>query len=658
MTAYSLQTVREKVEEVTQIVLMEQGLKAVPQEIRACRRLRVLDMRGNALAELPDWLSELTYLETLRLDRNALTRLPAFLVDMPNLQAASFSENQISRLSKKLRLPATLRILNLRRNRIGTWPSDLLIRVPLEKLDVSFNPIAAFPDCSTAAESLQYLHLAQIRLKALPRRLDHCKQLRQLDLCRNQLTNGSLPGKWPPKLEQLDLSYNQLGRLPANSSQANFLRKLHLDHNQLKTLQLPEKLRWLSELTASHNQLTEVKAAKGQAIALALLDIRENRELNNLQLNQTGLRTLLIDGCDFVELPTLPVSLRTLSARRNRRLKSRTISGGDQLEQLDLSFTSLDIPDWPPLENLRSISIQETPLSRRALLPDQLIRQTQLTDLTGYRRPEERLCLLAVLDLRRRYGLTESTARSVWQALRDPDRAGISHTLEQMLPWLTWDLAELWPPALLKVRDQYEKLPDQELLGEIGVQFMGTFPDRDRRIRTGTLEQIPQSGRGVWVLGNPPFAGPLHLPENGVIDEATFWQWLEKDQSPPALDQHRVEQICRLLWSSPATNQQLALHVLRGLNIPEPLRPALIIQWKRTEFDNIRRQIRAMLQSSLPANAQIILNRPLSFQRSSEVFAFRQKMKQLTRGSGLDMEKALDYWESIVGSRSADQGPW
>ena len=658
MIAYSLQSVREQPEAIRQIVLMDQGLKLVPPEIRACRSVQTLDLRGNALTELPDWLRELTYLKNLRLDRNALTRMPAVLADLPNLRMASLSENQISRLSKKLKLPAILRTLDLRHNRIGTWPSGILDQVELEKLDLSYNPLGAFPDCGTATSFLQYLHLSQTRLKSMPQNLGAFQQLRQLYLDRNQLTDSHLPGTWPPKLELLDLSHNQLLRLPAKLSQAGFLRKLHLDYNQLRELRLPDDLRWLSELTVSHNQLLKVRAGNKQGGALAVLDVRENTDLASLQITGTKLRTLQIDGCDFRKLLPLPNSLHILSARRNRRLTADTIIGGDQLEHLDLGYTALDTPDWPILPKLQVLGIQHTPLSRRHPLPDQLIRQTQLTDLTGYRHPDERRCLLAALDLRRKYGLAENTARSVWQALRDPDRAGSSHTLEQMLPWLTWNLVELWPPALLKLRDQYEKLPDRELLAEIGVQFMGTFPDRDRRIRAGTLEQIPQSDRGVWVLGNPPFTVPLHLPENGVIDEATFWQWLEKDQSIPALDQHRAEQICRLLWSSPATNQQLALHVLRGLNVPEPLWPALIIQWKRTESDKIRRQIRAILQSSLPGDAQIILNRPLSFQRTSGVSAFRQKIKQLTRGSGLDMEEALDLWESIIGSGSTDQGPW
>ena len=658
MIAYSLQTVRERPEAIRQIVLMEQGLKLVPTEIRACRSLLSLDLRNNALTELPDWLAELSALETLRLDGNALTKLPVFLAALPNLHYASFAENQISRLSKNQKLPPNLRILDLNRNRIGTWPAGILYQVRLEKLDLSYNPIGTFPDCATATGSLQYVRLIQTRLKSLPGNLAQFQQLRQLFLSRNQLTDRDLTVKWPPKLEQLDLSYNLLLRLPAKLSQAVFLRKLHLDHNQLKDVQLPKDLRWLSELTLSHNHLTRVRKGKQRETALALLDVSENPDLATLEVPESGLRTLIIEGCDFREIPVLPDSLRTFSARRNRKLSAKTIRGGRQLEHIDLSYTNLDTPDWPPLPNLRSLNIRQTPLSRRHPLPEQLIKQVNLTKLSGYRRTSERRHLLTALDLGRRYGLSPETALTAWRALRDPEKAGETLTTAQMLNWLTWDHPELWPPVLQKLRDQYGRQPDRAVLEEIGIQFKGTFPGRDQRMTRSDLGKIPQTEGGCWILGNPPFSPPLTLPMMGVLDEAAFWQWLEKDQSPPALDQRRMEQICRLLWSSPATNQQLALHMLRGLNVPKPLWPALIIQWKRTESDKIRRQIRAMLQSSLPASAQIILNRSLSFQRSSEVSAFRQKIKQLTSGSGLDMEEALDFWVSIIGARSADQGPW
>jgi len=657
MTAYSLQTVRERPEAIRQIVLMDQGLKLVPTEIRACRSLLSLDLRDNVLTELPDWLAELSALETLRLDGNALTKLPVFLAALPNLRYASFAENQISRLSKNQGLPSNLRTLDLNRNRIGTWPAGILDRVLLEKLDLSCNPLGTFPDCATAVDSLQYVHLVQTRLKALPANLAHFQQLRQLFLSRNQLTDRNLPDKWPPKLEQLDLSYNQLLRLPAKLSQAGFLRKLHLDHNQLKDIRLPNDLHWLSDLTLSHNHLTRVRKGKQGGTALALLDVSENPDLNTLEVPETGLRTLIIDGCDFREVPLLPDSLRTLSARRNRQLSAETIRGGRQLEHIDLSFTKLDTPGWPILPNLQSLNIRQTPLSRRHPLPEQLIRQANLTKLSGYRRTAERRHLLTALDLGRRYRLSQEATLIAWKALRDPQKTVKTLTTAQMLPWLTWDHPELWPPVLQKLRDQYGRQPDRATLAETGIQFKGTFPGRGQRMTPGALRKTPQTKHGCWILGNPPYLPPLALPMMGVLDEAAFWQWQEQEPAATELDQHQLNQIRRLLWSDQVTNQQLAIHLIRGLRVPNQLWPALVIQWKRTESDKVRRELRTILQASLPGRAQIILNRSLPFQRSLDLPAFRQKIEQLTEGAGVPMKETLDRWEWVKDSRSGDQGP-
>ena len=166
--------------------------------LRGCKEL---NLGGNCLTTLPEWIGELTSLERLNLGTNLeLTALPESL-------------GQLTRLEW----------LNLRMNRA------------LTKLPESFGQLGA----------LRCVHLEDCRLTELPESVGQLRSLQFLYLQYNQLTAlpeslGALMGSG---LTVLDLTGNRLSALPESfrlaSSSSSPLQVLNLDGNRFA----PEALR-------------------------------------------------------------------------------------------------------------------------------------------------------------------------------------------------------------------------------------------------------------------------------------------------------------------------------------------------------------------------------------------------------------------------------
>src|SRR2546427_12402649 len=108
----------------------DKAYRIAEQKIEEARRSRAkeLDLRGGwgeesaKLAELPESLGELTWLESLDLSNNQLTALPDSLGQLTQLGSLSVEHNQLSDLPESLGRLTQLQYLNLIGNRLRSFP--------------------------------------------------------------------------------------------------------------------------------------------------------------------------------------------------------------------------------------------------------------------------------------------------------------------------------------------------------------------------------------------------------------------------------------------------------------------------------------------------------------------------------------------------------
>lgn len=104
-----------------------QQIKKLPDSLNQLKRLRVLDLTGNALGVLPAVVSELASLEVLCIHDTALTELPEAIKALPRLRVLIASSSTM-----------TYEVNYSRRNQFAVFPPVLLALSHLERLDIDF----------------------------------------------------------------------------------------------------------------------------------------------------------------------------------------------------------------------------------------------------------------------------------------------------------------------------------------------------------------------------------------------------------------------------------------------------------------------------------------------------------------------------------------
>lgn len=164
------------------------GLTQLPSALLdVADTLEVLDLSGNQLQALPDWLSRFTRLRVLFASNNPFTVLPEVLGSLPQLSMLGFKANQIAHVPAAALAP-TLRWLILTDNALTDLPDAIGHCAPLEKLMLAGNRLRHLPDALAQCQNLALLRIAANRFAALPEWLLTLPRLSWLACAGNPLT--------------------------------------------------------------------------------------------------------------------------------------------------------------------------------------------------------------------------------------------------------------------------------------------------------------------------------------------------------------------------------------------------------------------------------------------------------------------------------------
>jgi internalin A len=372
---------------LTKLAAIRLDLAVIPDSLAQLPNLQQLYLRSNQISTIPDSLAQLPNLQQLDLSSNQISTIPDSLAQLPNLQQLDLRSNQISTIPDSLAQLPNLQQLDLRSNQISTIPDSLAQLPNLQQLDLRSNQISTIPDSLAQLPNLQQLYLRSNQISTIPDSLAQLPNLQQLYLRSNQISTIPDSLAQLPNLQQLNLSSNQISTIPDSLAQLPNLQQLYLRSNQISTIpdslaQLPN----LQQLDLSSNQISTIPDSLAQLPNLQQLDLSSNQistipdslaQLPNLQ--QLYLRSN--------QISTIPDSLAQLPNLQQLYLRSNQISTIPDslaqlpnLQQLDLSSNQIStIPDsLAQLPNLQQLNLSSNQIST---IPDSLAQLPNLQQL-------------------------------------------------------------------------------------------------------------------------------------------------------------------------------------------------------------------------------------------------------------------------------------
>ncbi|PON59882.1 Ubiquitin domain containing protein [Parasponia andersonii] len=203
----------ERWEKTGIIALSECNLQAIPDEVWASKRARILDLNNNDIEEVSppigffvlklflnankirdgsirwEGIASMKDLTVLSLNQNHLTTLPAALGELTSLKQLHVANNKLTDLPNEIGLLRQLEVLKVNSNRISKVPASIGDCSALIEVDLTANLFSELPDTCGNLHNLKSLHLGNNGLKSLPSTLfKMCFQLTTLDLHNTEIT--------------------------------------------------------------------------------------------------------------------------------------------------------------------------------------------------------------------------------------------------------------------------------------------------------------------------------------------------------------------------------------------------------------------------------------------------------------------------------------
>lgn len=327
--------------------LSNNEIAALPETMEGPELLKI-DISGNRIQSLPDGLFKLHGLITLNLRSNAIREIPGSICDLQNLESLTLAGNSLTSLPDELSCLTNLSELSLGSNKIQEIPASIANLYSLQSLEFAYNEVVDLPPELGNLVRLTQLIMSNNQISVLPLSLANLDSLGILAVTDNPL------GKFPEAivemtgLLELDLTRCALPILPEEIGAMRSLVDLNLSYNPLTTL--PDSigdLAFLSSLSLMDTKLLTLPQSMSRL-----------KHLGNLDLDGIGIETIpdVIFEID---------SLQSLDLRNNRlKVIPAEIQKLGRLNQLWIQFNEICMlpPEIGGLRQLQAIGLEDNPL--------------------------------------------------------------------------------------------------------------------------------------------------------------------------------------------------------------------------------------------------------------------------------------------------------
>lgn len=257
---------------------------------------------------------------------------------------------------------------------LAEFPKEILRLKQLRKLELTRNQLTRIPEAISQLTQLEELVINENQLRELPASLKALPNLKVINLAENQFSDFPSVLLSCRQLQLISFYANQLNDLPAEISQLQKLEKLYLEDNQISTLAATiATLPVLEVLHCAKNRIQRLPKNLGQCKQLKVLNLAHNelRQFVDTISPATQLQTLVLDGNKFKTFPLALLACTQLVVLSLRKCNLKTIP--KEIKQLQL-LQHLD---------LAANKLQRLPesISELTKIGDLLLEENKISDL-------------------------------------------------------------------------------------------------------------------------------------------------------------------------------------------------------------------------------------------------------------------------------------
>ncbi len=237
-------------------------------------------------------------------------------------------------------------VLNLASKKLTTLPANFTEYKNVRVLNLSDNPDLDFV---TALESIRQMkNLEQLILKDnmlsnVPEEIGFLKNLKKLDLSANEIKRLPPNFRELKNLEYINLSFNLLDTLPVVLTKMTGLKNIEASDNYIKYL--PDDivtLPVLNKLLLSKNELTVLPKNIGKLQNLTWLDLSRNL-IHSLPESMGDMLQLSYLDLSYNELEELPVTFRKLNSGALQLYLEKNLFSDEDKEKIKKSLSGIYI---------------------------------------------------------------------------------------------------------------------------------------------------------------------------------------------------------------------------------------------------------------------------------------------------------------------------
>lgn len=301
--------------------IMHNDLKFLPEYMGDLRKIEFIYAQHNDIDKMPD-LDGCEHLQELHISNNFITEIPErFFEKLPNLKVLDLRDNKIAKLPDEVSMLQSLMRLDLSNNSVTSLPTSLCTLAHLVSLQVDGNPIKSIRRDIIACGTQRILKTLKDRDKGLnsngyPKVINsptipdnpfpdkyQLKKTRSLTLCGKGVTD--IPEQVfidavEADISIVDFSKNKLKQLPeALTLLSSKISELNMNGNQLIEVQpFVSQFDHIKYLNLSCNQLDKLPDEVGLLITLREINIANNKFIEFPKCIYELIHVEIIIACD------------------------------------------------------------------------------------------------------------------------------------------------------------------------------------------------------------------------------------------------------------------------------------------------------------------------------------------------------------------------